>query len=152
MTGWQIAAICAAALAALYLALALAAKGVNTVIYNAEGYLPRVAIGNAAQLRRDIRATDFVMLPMKLWGRYPMPLPKNGKNLLPLSKNATMVLDAYTDFMLEHPKVRVRIEATTMEEAKAIYDYLLSRQLRAERLEYKPNQSLSAPVLVITQM
>ena len=133
-------------------ALALAAKGVNTVIYNAEGYLPRVAIGNAAQLRRDIRATDFVMLPMKLWGRYPMPLPKNGKNLLPLSRNATMVLDAYTDFMLEHPKVRVRIEATTMEEAKAIYDYLLSRQLRAERLEYKPNQSLSAPVLVITQM
>ena len=43
-------------------------------------------------------------------------------------------------------------EHACLEEAKAIYDYLLSRQLRAERLEYKPNQSLSAPVLVITQM
>ena len=39
-----------------------------------------------------------------------------------------------------------------MEEAKAIYDYLVSRQLRVERLEYKSNSALAKPQIVITQM
>ena len=61
-------------------------------------------------------------------------------------------LDAITDFMLKHPRMHIRIDATTVEEAKAIHDHLLSRQLRAERLEYKANPALAIPQIVITQM
>jgi hypothetical protein len=89
-----------------------------------------------------------------LLNRYPLPLPTHGANrsILPLTDNAHAILDAYADYLLEHPKMHLRIEATRMDEAKAIYDYLLSRQLRSERLEYKPNPALATPQLVITQM
>ena len=77
-------------------AIALSAKGNNTVIVNADNYLPRVVCGNAAQVRRDLSAADFVMHPAELWGRYPLPLPKapGSKSILPLSTNATAILDA----------------------------------------------------------
>lgn len=135
-------------------AIALSTKGNNTVIVNAEGYLPRVVCGNAAQVRRDINAADFVMQFAEMLGRYPMPLPKapGKKSVVPLTANATAILDAYTDYLLQHPRMHIRIEATTLDEAKAIHDYLLSRQLRAERLEYKSNSAIATPVIVITQM
>ena len=133
-------------------ALALSAKGNNAVVATAEGYMPKVYCGNAKQLRRDLNAADFNMLPAELWGRYPLPLPKNGNNLLPLSNNATTMLDAYVDYLLSHPKMHIRIEATRIEEAKAIYEYFLSHQMRSERFEYKANSALAAPQLVITQM
>ena len=92
------------------------------------------------------------MTPAKLLERYPLSLPKNASTLLPLTPNATATLEAYADYLLQHPKMHIRIEATRMEEARAIYDYFLSRQLRAERFDYKPNSALSAPIIVITQM
>ena len=135
-------------------ALALSARGHNTVIATAAGHLPKVVSGTASQLRRDIASADFTLMPAQLWGRYPLPLPKNAasKSLLPLNKDATAVLDAIVDYLLANPRTRIRIEATTMDEAKAINDYLLSRQLRPERLDYKPNNALSSPLLVITDM
>jgi len=133
--------------------LALSARGTNTVIVNAEGYMPRTLCGNAAQIRRDITSADFMLMPAKAFGRYPLHLPERGEKHITstLCKEATEALDAYVDFMLKHPSMQIRIEATSMEQAKAIYDYMLSRQLRGERLEYKPNATLSAPVIVITQ-
>ncbi len=135
-------------------AIALSTKGNNTVIINSGNYMPRVVCGNASQVRRDLNAADFTLHEAKLWGRYPLTLPKNNssKSILPLGENANAILDAYVEFLLAHPKMRICIEATKMDEAKAIHDYLLSRQLRAERLEYKPNQALSAPQIIITQM
>lgn len=135
-------------------ALALSARGHNIVIATAEGCLPRVLTGNATQVRRDIQASDFALLQAQLWGRYPLPLPKNtaSKSLLPLSDDAKAVLDAYVDFLLSQPRMKIRIEATTLDEAKGITDYLLSRQLRPERLDYKSNGALAAPQIVITEM
>ena len=134
------------------IALALSTRGSNTVIVNADGYMPRIVSGNAHTLQRDLVAADFMMQPAELWGRYPLTLPKNGRNLLPLNKDATAALDAITDHLLKNPRMHIRIDATTVEEAKAIYDYLLSRQLRAERLEYKSNSALASPQIVITNL
>lgn len=134
------------------IALALSARSNNTVIVNSEGYMPRIVSGNAHSLQRDLNAADFVMHAAELWGRYPLPLPRNGRNLLPLNKDATATLDAITDFLLKNPHMHIRIDATTVDEAKAIHDYLLSRQLRPERLEYKANASLATPQITITQM
>ena len=135
-------------------ALALAARGNNVVIASSEGHLPKAISGNATQLQRDMKAADFVLMPAVLWGRYPLVLPKGAgnKGILPLGENATAVLDAYVDYLLEHPRTHIRIESTKAEEAKAIHDYLLSRQLRAERLEYKQNAALATPQIVITEM
>ena len=135
-------------------ALALSARGNNIVIVKSEGHLPRTLCGNAAQIQRDINAADFTLMPAKLWGRYPLHLPKatGGKSLLPLSDDASAVLDAYVDFLLEYPRMHICIEAPRMDEAKAISDYLLSLQLRSERIEYKPNSSLASPQIVITAL
>ena len=133
-------------------ALALSAKDNNAVVVSVAGYMPRALYGNAAQLRRELSAADFVLMPATLWGRFPLSLPRNGKNVLPLGKSATVILDAYADYLIGNPRMHVRIEAPTMDEAKAIHDYLLSRQLRPERLEYKPNSALSAPQITITQL
>lgn len=134
------------------IALALSTRGHNTVIATAEGYLPRIASGNANTLQRDLNTADFTMSAIELWGRYPLPLPHNGRKLLPLSNDATAALDAIADYLLHNPRMHIRIESTTMDEAKAIHDYLLSRQLRPTRLEYKANSSLATPQIVITQM
>lgn len=134
------------------IALSLSARGNNTVIVNSEGCMPRIVSGTAHTLQRDLNAADFVMHAAELWGRYPLPLPRYGRNLLPLNDNATAALDAITDYLLKNPRMHIRIDATTAEEAKAIHDYLLSRQLRPERLEYKANSSLATPQIVITQM
>lgn len=134
------------------IAIALSVRGHNTVIVNSEGCMPHIISGNAQTISRDLNASDFVMNAAELWGRYPLPLPRNGRNLLPLNKDATATLDAITDYLLKNPRMRIRIDATTTDEAKAIYDYLLSRQLRAERLEYKSNSALATPQIVITQL
>ncbi len=135
-------------------ALALSAKENNAVIVNADGCIPLVVCGNAAQVSRNIAAADFLLSPAKLLGRYNLPLSKHAanKSVLPLDGDATTILDAYVDFLLENPKIHIRIESTRIEEAQAICDYFLSRQLRRERFEYKSNSALSNPVLVITEM
>lgn len=133
-------------------ALALSAKGSNAVVVSAEGFIPRTVCGNAAQVRRELSSADFTLMPAALGGRYPLSLPRNGKSVLPLGTNATVILDAFADYLLSSPKMHIRIEAPTMDEARAIHDYILSRQLRQERLEYKPNSALSAPQIIITEM
>jgi len=121
-------------------ALALPVKSSATVTVNAPDCMPRILQGNAMQLKRDLNAADFSPLPIALFGRYPLP------NIKQLSW-----LDPLADFLLQNPRIHIRIEATTMESSKAIHDYLLSRQLRPERLEYKPNPALANPQIVITQ-
>lgn len=137
-------------------ALALSARNTNTVIVSADGYMPKVAIGNARQLRRDLNAADFTLQPAELWGRYTLPLNNtqltmHNSQVATFNSQLSTILDAYADFLLKNPRMHIRIEATTMEQAKTIYDYFLSRQLRAERFEYKPNQSLAKPQLVIIE-
>ncbi|MCR4828573.1 MAG: hypothetical protein K5864_03825 [Bacteroidales bacterium] len=132
-------------------AVALATQSSNTMVVSVDGYLPITLCGKAAQLQRDINSASFTLLAEKLWGRYPLPLPR-GANPGELSDDAKTILEAYADYLLARPRVHLRIEAPTLEGAKAIYDYLVALQLRAERFEYKPVPSLGTPQLVITQI
>lgn len=124
-----------------HFALALSARGSNRVTVYADGCMPRTTYGNAAQLRRDLNSADFILQPLVLWGRYPLPIHTNSQ-----------ILDPLAEFLLDNPKIHIRIEATKLDEAKAIHDYLLSRQLRPNRLEYKSNTALANPQIVITQL
>ncbi len=146
-----------------HFAIALAARGNNTVIANAEGCLPVVFCGTATQLRRDMQSADFSLLTAELWGRYPLRLPKSqrlaseaGIMRQQVTNSAdrtyTTILDAYVDFLLLHPRMHIRIEAPRVEDAQAIRDYFVSRQLRAERFDYKPNATIASPQIVITEM
>lgn len=131
-------------------ALALSAKDENIVILSAEGHLPRVAVGNARQLQRDLNASDCALQAAKLLDRYTLPLDK--KQISDLSTKSSPILDAYQQYLLQHPRMHIRIEATQLDQAKAIHDYLLSLQLRPERLQYKANPSLARPQIVITDI
>ena len=134
-------------------ALALSTRSNNTVIVSADGFMPRALSGNAKQLRRDLNAADFLLQPLALWGRYPLLLPASAFSADPkYNSQLASLLDPYVDFLLQNPKIHLRIEATTTDKAKAIYDYMISRQLRQQRLEYKSNPTLANPQIVITEL
>jgi hypothetical protein len=115
--------------------------------------MPRALSGNAKQLRRDLNAADFLLQPLALWGRYPLLLPASAFSADPkYNSQLASLLDPYVDFLLQNPKIHLRIEATTTDKAKAIYDYMISRQLRQQRLEYKSNPTLANPQIVITEL
>lgn len=127
-------------------AIAIPARGNNLILFTSEGHMPRVVTGNAAKVNRDLQAADFLLSPIVASGRYPIAMP----TALPLNADAIAILDAYADFLIENPRIRIRVEAATLQLAQAIHDHLLSRQLRPERLTYKQTPTLSAPVFVVT--
>lgn len=135
-----------------HFALVLSAKHQNTVVVAVEGCLPLTYCGPASRIARDLGASSFTPLAAQLWGRYPLPLPKESLKEGQLGEEAQTILAAYADYLLEHPKTHLRIEAPTMEEARAVYEYFVSHQLRAERFEYKPVASLGTAQIVITQL
>lgn len=64
-----------------------------------------------------------------------------------LSERDEKVLDAWADWLIDHPRVHVAIECPKMADAKAVYEYLVQKKkLRPERLvqhggsEYNYNQ------------
>ena len=55
-----------------------------------------------------------------------------------LDSHCEQVLDAWADWLIAHPRVHVAIECPKLTDAKAIYDYFVTRKkLRAERLAYR---------------
>jgi hypothetical protein len=54
-----------------------------------------------------------------------------------LSANDERLLDAWAAWLIEHPRVHIAIESPKQALAKAVYDYLLSKKLRAERLSHR---------------
>lgn len=53
-----------------------------------------------------------------------------------LSEHDELLLDAWAEWLINHPQVHVAVECPTMPEAKAVCDYLRNKKkLRADRLE-----------------
>lgn len=61
-----------------------------------------------------------------------------------LSERDEKLLDAWATWLIGHPRVHVAIECTKATDAKAVYDYLVTRKkLRTERLVYRGGSEYS---------
>ena len=129
-------------------ALVLSEKHDNVVAAFAEGYMPSVGSFSHAQVRRGLNDGDFrfVLRPLMSGGVYPLNVPR-----LHSSFDACKpLLDVYVAFLLDHPALSVQIEASKAEDAKKIYDYLLSCKLRPERLTFRGGTDVKEPRLLLT--
>lgn len=115
----------------------LSSKEDNVLVANAEGFFPQ-AVFVGRSVRNGMPQTIHLQL-----------VKKDGRYRIIMNPAA---LDAYVDFLLEHPRMHVRVEAGNSADAKKVYDYFLAHKLRTERLDYKSTSSSTGVSLIITQM
>lgn len=127
--------------------LVLSERADNVVAASAEGYMPQVRFVPHAQVRRGVSSDllRFALQPLEQGGKYPL----GGFPLRPSSPEFERMLDVYADFLIAHPQINIRIEAPKTVDAKPIYDYLLSRKLRPERLSFHGGTDVPSIRLVI---
>ncbi len=93
---------------------------------------------------------DLQIRPIEIGGAYQLRDINFTTNSYELSKEDQFVIDAFVDFLRENPTVYVVIQGHTDNvgdskenlklseaRAKAVYDYLILKRIRQERLEYK---------------
>lgn len=126
----------------------------NLVVVSADGCVPYVKYVpfKVIRNRSGNPLGDVVrMVPLSVGASmqlYDVSFEK-GKDVLSVS--GTEVLDRYVSFLHDHPMVNVSVEASDLKLAKSIYEYLLSRKLRAERLSYRVSQTSGPARLLVTQ-
>ena len=97
--------------------LMLSEQYANVVTFNVEGLLPAIRCGKARELdRRSVQLGDSVSV---------------------MDLREPQVVDALVAWLIEHPRVHLAIECPKAEEAKAVYDRLRAKGLRAERFTYR---------------
>ena len=103
----------------------------TAVIFAEEGLMPRILCMTGKEWKDE--GSPYVVLHDSI---SPLPL-----KLLPgsrLSERDETLLDAWTAWLIDHPRVHVAIECPKLADAKAVYDYFINRKkLRAERLVYR---------------
>ena len=117
-------------------AVMLSVAETNIVSAEMDGYFPQVAILQ----KSDVQRLSDYEIRLK-------PLEKESSNILRgkifderkgvLTDDGKKVLDAYAAYLIEHPRIRVRVEALKAAESRAIYEYLLSQKLRPDRLSHR---------------
>lgn len=126
----------------------------NLVVVSAEGCLPFVKSVPFKMMRNrsgNPLGNVIKMSQIKVGASVPLDdvMLENGGEAL--SRLGRAVLDRYVSFLHNNPMVHVSVEASDVRLAKAIYDYLLSRKLRNERLSYRSSASSGPARLVVTQ-
>ena len=131
-------------------AMALSLRETNVVAATAEGYIPVVKVigKQEAQFGGPL---DFVLFPIEKDKPYTLGsklFDRSGR----LTDQGRRVLDIYIEYLQQHPRIHVRIEAQNEQESRAIYDYFLSKKLRVERLQFRGSSAAQHPRLVVTQV
>jgi hypothetical protein len=89
----------------------------EAVVFERDGMLPCIKYGRAKDLaNQQIQLADSVAQ---------------------LELKETAVVDALADWLVEHPRVHIAIECPKQDDAKAVYDRLRQKGLRAERFSYR---------------
>lgn len=116
----------------------LSERNLNTVVMASEGVLPYIACGKSSAFAK----LDEVILYDSVTPLYVDML--SGSRLAPAGE---CVLDAWAEWFFNHPRIHAVIECPKQTDAKAIYDYLLKKKLRAERLSYRGGTDVKHPQL-----
>lgn len=117
----------------------------NLVWATAEGCLPWATIATRQNATLPQR---IALQPAKKNNRMPISTGSvNGK----LTPDEQRLIDVYIDYLLQHPKLFVRIETPHAVQAQAVYEYMVSRKMRPARIEYFSGYGIENSRLVITQ-
>lgn len=110
----------------------------TAITFSEEGMMPYIVCSTGKEWRegRSVTLMDSIS---------PLAIkPLSGSRL---SEHDEKLLDAWADWLIDHPRVHIAIECPKMTDAKAVYDYFINRKkLRPERLvhrggsEYDHNQ------------
>lgn len=99
----------------------------TALTFKEEGLMPHIVCATGKSWRDGTTVT----LPDSVAPLAINPLPGSR-----LSEQDELLLDAWAEWLLDHPLVHIAVECPTMPEAKAVCDYLRNKKkLRAERLE-----------------
>lgn len=111
----------------------------STVVLSREGKLPFITSGKARELdgRRVVLADSVAQLAVTFADGMLTPW-------------AESVLDAWAAWLFDHPRVHMAVECPKAAEAKTVYDFLMKKKLRAERLSYRGGTSIIHPQMRIT--
>lgn len=125
----------------------------NLVVAEAEGFLPKVVTFESQRVKRlDATKQWAALSPLKVKSAVVLDgvTAKDGKVLTEAAKK---VLDEYVKYLQEHPMVHVAIQSPSLLKSQAIYDYMVGKRLRKERLAVGNNTQPSvAAMLTVTQM
>lgn len=126
----------------------LSQKETNFLVAQSPGYMPYVVSATHLLLRQrgSSSVSDISLLPLVQGGIYPLSL--SGTRLSDADRR---VISFFAEFLLENPRMHIRVEAPQKSFAKEIYDALLSSKLRADRLEFRGGTDVVSPRFVITQ-
>lgn len=127
-------------------AVQLSMQADNLLAVIAEGFMPQIVTYSAQQVKRGMQPLDFSLVPMSL--KRSAPLPSN--NLAKPLRDKW--LDVLTEFLQQHPRLHIDIESPKSGDAKRLYEELLSRKLRPERLSFRGGTDIASPRWTITQM
>lgn len=121
----------------------------NVVAVKAKGCLPYVLVVShrSANTIKELNGA----CRQSLNDATPFPqLFETGKGVR-ISQSGAMALDCYCDFLMEHPMMHVCVEHPKESHAKAIYDYMLDKKIRAERITYKAVQGNADGMFRVTK-
>lgn len=129
--------------------VALSLKETNVVAAMAEGYMPVVKVLGKQESQFGDNL-EFVLFPIEKDRPYSLGAKLFDRNSR-LTDQGRRVLDVYVEYLQQHPRIHVRIEAQNEQESRAVYDYFLSKKLRVERLQFRGTSATQQPRLVVTQ-
>lgn len=130
-------------------AVMLSQQESNVFVAQSSGYMPYVVAATTLQLRQrgNSLVSSVVLHPLRAEGKYPLAI--SGAKLSDADRR---ILDAYVAFLLQNPRICLRVEAPKAADAKVVADYLLSQKLRSERITSRGGTDVSSFQFVITQL
>jgi nucleotide-binding universal stress UspA family protein len=103
--------------------LVLSEQYAQAAVFDAEGTLPAIRCGKARELdRRSVTLSNSVSV---------------------MNLADPMVVDALAEWLVEHPRVHVALEAPRREDAQTACDRLRQKGLRAERFEVRGGTAIA---------
>ena len=118
-------------------ALMLAEQELNVVVLSSDSSLPAIFCGKARQVPARVALHDSVM-----------PLGVTFLTGSRLTSEGEQVTDALAQWLTDHSRVHIAIECPKYTDAKAVYDRLRSKGLRAERLSFRGGTDIAKPQIV----
>ena len=117
------------------LTLMLSEKYDDVLTVTADSLMPAVIALPASEVRHGKVPGKVVLQPCGAGTTARLDVSfLSGSRLTP---TAERVLDAWAAWLFEHPRIHVEVGCRKVTEAKAVYDYLIKKKLRAERLSYR---------------
>lgn len=129
------------------IAMVLSMKDDNIVTVSQKGMLPEILLLSATTVRRRGVLQEVVLRPATIGTTAPLNITiLSGSRLSPQTER---VLDAWVAWLVENPRIHVEVACRKEADAKAIYDYLRKKRLRAERLSFRGGPHVKSPHLTV---